>query len=120
MKLKSRLGEISDDALLERLTTLVRRQNSLTASLLAHIGEVDRRRLYLREACSSMHRYCVERLGLSDGAAYKRIHAARAARRFPVLLAMIERGELHLKGITLLAPHLTDANCWEVLECARS
>jgi hypothetical protein len=65
------------------------------------------------------HRYCVERLGLSDGAAYKRIHAARAARRFPVLLAMVEQGELHLKGITLLAPHLTDANCREVLARAR-
>jgi hypothetical protein len=116
MKLENRLGGISDDALLERLATLVRRQNALTAALLAHIAEVDRRRLYLREACTSMHRYCVERLGLSDGAAYKRIHAARAARRFPVLLAMLEQGELHLKGITLLAPHLTEANCREVLE----
>jgi hypothetical protein len=119
MKLENRLNEVSDDALLDRMALLVRRQNSLTAALLAHIGEVDRRRLYLREACSSMHRYCVERLGLSDGAAYKRIHAARAARRFPVLLAMVERGELHLKGITLLAPHLTDANCREVLARAR-
>ena len=119
MKLENRLDGISDDALLERLTTLVQRQNALTAALLAHIGEVDRRRLYLREACSSMHRYCVERLGLSDGAAYKRIHAARAVRRFPVLLEMVEQGELHLKGITLLAPHLTEANCHEVLQRAR-
>ncbi len=119
MKLENRLNEISNDALIERLTMLVQRQNALTATLLAHIGEVDRRRLYLREACSSMHRYCVERLGLSDGAAYKRIHAARAARRFPVLLEMIEQGELHLKGITLLAPHLTEANCREVLQRAR-
>ncbi len=119
MKLENQLNGISDDVLLERLATLVRRQNALTTALLAHLGEVDRRRLYLREACSSMHRYCVERLGLSDGAAYKRIHAARAARRFPVLLTMIEQGQLHLKGITLLAPHLTEANCREVLERAR-
>ena len=119
MKLENRLGGISDDALLDRLATLVQRQNALTAALLAQIGEVDRRRLHLREACSSMHRYCVERLGLSDGAAYKRIHAARAARRFPVLLEMVERGELHLKGITLLAPHLTETNCHEVLQRAR-
>ncbi len=60
MKLENRLDETSDDALLERLGSLVRRQNALTAELLAHIGEVDRRRLYLREACSLMHRYRID------------------------------------------------------------
>ena len=124
MKLESRpdalsLDALSDDALLQRLGELARRQHALTAVLLAHIAEVDRRRLYLREACSSMHRYCVERLGLSDGAAYKRIRAARAARRFPLIFEMVERGELHLKGVTLVAAHLCDSNHREVLARAK-
>lgn len=80
MKLARSLFRLSDDSLLADLTGLVLDTNALTAKLLATIAEVDRRRLYLREGCSSMHAYCVERLGLSEGAAYKRIHAARAAR----------------------------------------
>ncbi len=119
MQLETQLGALSDDALLIRLDELAKRQHALTAVLLAHIAEVDKRRLYLRQACSSMHRYCVERLGLSDGAAYKRIHAARAARRYPVIFEMVERGELHLKGLTLLAPHLRETNYLDLLERAK-
>jgi hypothetical protein len=46
--------------------------------------------------CSSMHAYCVEHLHLSDDAAAKRIHAARAARRFPALFGALTEGRLHL------------------------
>jgi hypothetical protein len=43
----------------------------------------------------------------SEHAAYGRIEAARAARRFPVLLDLLAEGSLHLTAIGLLAPHLT-------------
>jgi hypothetical protein len=32
------------------------------------------------------------------------------ARRFPVVLAMIAAGEIHLSEVNLLAAHLTDEN----------
>ena len=44
-----------------------------------------------------------------------RIAAARASRRYPVLLTMLDDGRLHLSGITVLAPYLTDTNCEELL-----
>jgi len=53
-----------------------------------------------------MHAYCVEALHLSDDAAYKRIQAARAARRFPALFDAVADGRLHLSAICLIAPHL--------------
>jgi len=54
-----------------------------------------------------MFAYAVEALHLSESAAYRRIHAARAARRFPRLLALVADGTLHLAAICMLAPHLT-------------
>jgi hypothetical protein len=76
----------------------------------AHIGEVDARRLYAREATTSMFAYCLERLHLSEHEAYLRIAAARVSREHPVVLEMLADGRLHLTAIALLAPHLTREN----------
>ena len=72
--------------------------------------EIDVRRLYLREGCSSLFTYCTQVLHLAEGAADNRIEAARAARRFPAVLDALARGEITLTTIRLLAPHLTDDN----------
>jgi hypothetical protein len=104
------LTTIPDDELLHRLADLLRDSRSTEADLVAHIGEVDRRRLYARSASPSMFRYCIHVLHLSEPEAYLRITAARAARRHPVLLAMLADGRLHLSGIAKLAPHLTREN----------
>ncbi|HEY8231675.1 MAG TPA: hypothetical protein VIJ10_03330, partial [Vicinamibacteria bacterium] len=104
------LTTIPDDALLRRLAELLRNSRRTEADLVAHIGEVDRRRLYARSASPSMFRYCIHVLHLSEAEAYLRIVAARAARKHPVLLAMLADGRLHLSGIAKLAPHLTREN----------
>jgi len=62
-----------------------------------------------------MFSYCIEVLHLSEPEAYLRIGVARAARRHPVLLVMLGDGRLHLSGIAILAPQLTDENCERVL-----
>ena len=104
------LTTIPDDELLHRLAELLRDSRCTEADLVAHIGEVDRRRLYARSASPSMFRYCIHVLHLSEPEAYLRIVAARAARKHPVLLAMLADGRLHLSGIAKLAPHLTREN----------
>ena len=109
------LHSISDDELLRRLSELLKHSRRVESDLVAHIGEVDARRLYEREAASSMFTYCTEVLNLSEHEAYLRIAAARASRKYPMLLAMLSDGRIHLSGIGKLAAHLTDANCEEVL-----
>ena len=104
------LTTIPDDELLHRLAELLRDSRRNEADLVAHIGEVDLRRLYARSASPSMFRYCIHVLHLSEPEAYLRIAAARAARRHPVLLAMLADGRLHLSGIAKLAQHLTREN----------
>ena len=104
------LRSLSDDQLLHRLAELVRDSRRVEAELVAHIAVVGERRLFLREACSSMFSYCVEVLHLSEPETALRIVVARASRRHPALLPMLRDGRLHLSGIARLAPHLTEHN----------
>jgi hypothetical protein len=114
MKLKL----VSDDELLRRLSEILEHSRHLESELVAHIGEVDVRRLYAREASASMFSYCTEVLHLSESEAYLRICVARSARKFPIILGMLADGRLHLSGIAKLAPHLTTANHESLLERA--
>src|SRR3990172_6264492 len=109
------LRSIPDDELLRRLSQLLTQSRRVESELVAHIGEVDDRRLYARHAASSMFSYAIEVLHLSEAEAYLRIAAARASRKYPMLLAMLSDGRIHLSGIGKLAPYLTDSNCEQVL-----
>jgi hypothetical protein len=109
-EISAALRTVSDDELLRRLIELVSQTRRVEANLVAHIGEVDERRLYAGEACPSMFAYCTERLHLSEAEAYLRITVARAARKHGVLLEMLRDGRLHLRGIVMLAPLLTEEN----------
>ncbi len=66
-----------------------------------------------------MFRYCVSVLHFAESVAYKRIQAARAARRFPVLLEALRRGDLHLTALSLLSPHITAESCGALIQAAR-
>ncbi len=113
------LEGLPNQELLERTHTLVRRGRVVEAELLRHLGEVDARQLTLEQACSSMFVYCVRVLHFSEAAAYKRIRAARAARRHPELLPALRRGELHVTAVSLLAAQLTGESCGEWIRAAR-
>lgn len=72
------LAGLSDPTLVCRLSKLCDRDRDNTALLLAHVGEFEARRLHLPLAYRSTTAYCVYELGMSEEAAHKRIHAARA------------------------------------------
>jgi 5-methylcytosine-specific restriction endonuclease McrA len=110
------LAHLSDQALLLDLAKLVARDRTQAAILLAHIAEVDSRRLYVQAGHPSMFAYCVDELGLSEDAASKRIQAARSARQFPALFGALSEGRLHLTAICLLAPYLTPENVHVLME----
>jgi hypothetical protein len=87
--------------------------------LLAALAELDARRLYLGQGYSSLFTYCTHALQLSEHAAYGRIEAARAARRYPIVLDLLAEGALTLTTVCLLARHLTSENHRAVLDAAR-
>jgi hypothetical protein len=113
------LERLSDSELLAATRGLVGRSNQLLAALLAHLGEVEARGIHRTRACSSLYTYCIHELRLSEDEAYRRVAASRLVRRFPALLEAIAAGELHLTGLLMLGPHLTENNLSEVLRRAK-
>lgn len=114
-----RLDQIADDVLLTSLKRLTGTSNELTAQLLAHLAEVEARGIHRTMACASLYTYCVYELRLSEDEAQRRCRAARACRQFPQLFEMLADASIHLTGILLLAPHLTDENHVDLLARAR-
>jgi hypothetical protein len=112
------LDHVDDSKLLTDLAGLVGRDRQNTADLLAHLAEVDARELFLPAAFPSMHAYCTGALHLDGEVAFKRIRAARFARRFPQLFEAIADGRLHVTGVVMLGPHLTEQNVDEVVAAA--
>src|SRR5687768_11577974 len=100
------LSDLSDSELVSRLHAICGDGHRWTARLVVHLIEVEERRLHLRAACSSMFDFCLRRLCMSEGAAFRRINAARLVKRFPQLLGQIESGALHLSTLVLLRDHL--------------
>lgn len=105
-------SHLTDASLMTAAAGLAGDERDVTARLVAHLVEIDRRRLYLPAGHSSMYWYCREGLGYSEDAAFNRAAAARVARRYPAAIDMLSDGRLSLTALKLLAPVLKDDN-WE-------
>jgi 5-methylcytosine-specific restriction endonuclease McrA len=109
------LSHLSDSALTHGLRASLRHERASTNTVLTHLAEFDARQLYRAAGFPSMYVYCIEELHLAEGAALKRIRAARATSRFPQLFEILEDGRLHLSGLAVLANHLTSENVEELV-----
>ena len=72
-------SQLSNTELVAAVARFARSERQATASLIAHLAELDARRLHLRAGFPSLFAYCTQVLRLSEGGAYNRIVAARAA-----------------------------------------
>ena len=111
------------DVELERGLRILLGENARTeAGIVAHLAEVESRRIHLRAGYPSMFQYCLEHLGLSENEAFHRIVAARLAATYPLIFELLEARKLHLSGVCLLRRHLTPENHSELLaeSCGKS
>ncbi|MET0409856.1 MAG: HNH endonuclease, partial [Polyangiaceae bacterium] len=113
------LDHLDDRQLLDSMRSTLAQGRKLTAQLIAHLSEVESRRLHLHAACPSMFDYCVSRLGLSEDEACRRIDVARLARRFPEVYPLLADGSLSLSVVAMLKPHLGDDCSGELLRASR-
>lgn len=104
------LRDLSDKALLSSLARTCGEGHAALARVVVHLMEVEERNLHLKASYTSMFDFCIRHLNMSEGAAFRRINAARLAQRFPRLLASIERGDVNLDALVLVRDHLTEAN----------
>jgi hypothetical protein len=112
------LTHLTDVDLLRQLSDLVARDRKTTAALIAHLAEVERRKLHLPEGYDSLLSYCVEKLRLSRDEAVKRISAARLGRRFPGIFECLADGRLSLTTVIVLRPYIRRENARELLKAA--
>ncbi len=111
----TRIAHLSDSEVLTNLTHVIGTRRRVTAELVAYLGEVEARRLELREAYSSMRDFCCRKLKLSEGAAHRHIAAARVARKYPMVLELLREGRIHVTALSMLQTSLTVANHAELL-----
>src|SRR5260221_6016433 len=102
---------LSDQDLLARLETLAGKEREASAELIAHLAALDSRpALFLGQGYGSLFNYCRQALRLSEDAACNRIEAARACRRFPLILEFLASRSLTLTSVPLLAKHPPQAD----------
>ena len=106
---------LSDEQLLAEIDRFAQDERERFPFFLACLGEADRRRLPVKQGYSSTFDYCVRRLRLSEGEAYRRICAARAARSRPELLSSLADGQLSLSAVSRIAPHVRRADAPEII-----
>jgi hypothetical protein len=111
-----RLVALGNDQLLAALAELVRRENDALSDLLAHLAELDERRLYLDLGFTSLFAYCTEALGFCKSSAGRRIAAARVCREYPHAFGRVAKGDLQLSVLSLLNQYLNPENATELLE----
>jgi 5-methylcytosine-specific restriction endonuclease McrA len=117
MKSYSR-SHLTDSGLLSVVATRASLDRETTAELLADLGEIDARKLYVPQGYDSMCSYCEQELFMSEDTALRRIAVARAARKFPAIFHAVADGRLHLTAVLLLTPHLTAESADELLAAA--
>ena len=96
------LTTLSNTALLSTLDLAWTAGNHALAKMLAYLGEVERRRLYVETGCPSMWAFIERRFGLSGGSIHRRLTAARLVLRFPAILVRIEQGDIHRESLCAL------------------
>ena len=111
----SALSGLSDRELLARVKKLVSQERAVMLEILVHLIEVERRKLHLRLGYPSLFEYCTRHLGYSSSAAGRRIHAARCVRDFPEVYELLEKNEVTLITVSLVASILNESNRKDLL-----
>jgi len=117
MRIES-LDHLSDSVLLRNTVALNSDDQLTNARLLAHLAEVDARKLYLPEGYPSMYSWCVGALRMTEDVALLRIRVARTARQYPSIYGLLADGRLGLTSVLRLAPHLSPAKAGELIHAA--
>ena len=112
------LTALSDRALVDRLRTLVQKEQTLTLEILPHLVEVIRRGLHLCKGYGSLYEYCKGELGYTDASAWRRTRAAQAIVRCPQALDRLREGRVNLCTLSRVHKFLTSAILREI--CGRS
>ena len=115
MKNMEDIKTLSDEELVLSLKSACRKEISGTCEVLAHLIELDDRRLYLKLGYSSLFDYCLRALKYSESGAGRMVQAARTVRDYPQILELLGERKLSLATLGKVAGMLTKENVKDVL-----
>ncbi len=99
----SKLRSLTDAQLEKSIESVRARELATLGEMLAHLREIDRRRLFSKRGYRSLHDYAIRKLRYAEDQAHRRVSAARLVRDLPEIESKIVDGSLKLT-------HLTDAH----------
>jgi len=109
------LSKLSDAMLVDKLVALSTKEREVTAEVLLHLIELDKRKLYRDQGDCSLFAYCVQGLKYSSSAAKRRLVAVRCISAYPEVYGMFVRNEVSLTTICSFAAVLCEENKLEIL-----
>ncbi len=112
------LKRLESKTLVTRLEEMALHERKHQVEILRYLAEFDERRVVVEMGYSGLWDFCRRRLKFSEATSTRRVDVARASRKYPALLTMLEDGRLNLGTASDLAPGLTDDNRVELLTAA--
>lgn len=95
------LKSINDKTLIQNTEELVSKERELLTSVLHHLREIDRRRLFSDLGYKSLFDFAVRKLGYPEDQAYRRISAMKLLKEIPEIEEKINQGKISLTHIGL-------------------
>ena len=99
------LSHLTDDELEQNLGAHVRSEREILTMILYHLLEVNRRRLYSKHKCESLHQYACKYYGYSENEAGLRITAMYLLRELPEVAKQIEERSISLTNLAKAQVH---------------
>ena len=109
------LKAISNRQLLSSIRKLSEKERETVLSILVHLAEIDRRKLYLPMGYSTLYEFCKKHLGYCEATAGRRVNVARCIGRFPLAYRALASGKVSLTNLTLITKLMTTENAGELL-----
>ncbi|MEK7356571.1 MAG: HNH endonuclease signature motif containing protein [Bdellovibrionota bacterium] len=98
-ELRMEIENLGDDELNTSAIGTASGQREMTAFLLRHLVEIQKRRLFSKYGCDSLHGYCRKVLSMCDPEAGRHVAAAKLLRDFPVIDEKFQAGTLSLTSL---------------------
>jgi len=109
------MKENLDENLIEKIKSLRGNERAVVAELIKTLSEIHTKKLYLEVGYPSLYSFCVQALGYSSGAAWRRCAAAKVILKAPEVLDKLRIGELNLCAVAELSKIVTEENSTTLL-----
>ena len=104
------LKGISNKALLSGIRRLSKIERETVLSILVHLVEIDRRRLYVPLGFNSLYVFCQDHLGYSESTAARRVILARIIRDYPQCYRALASGRVSMSNLDKISKVINEQN----------